>query len=346
MEKQIDYLKKMTDDFGIIQFSNKNQPDIKSGYTLDDNTRALIVSSKLGLKKLSEIYFNFLKMSQRPDRRFINIFSGDKKPLEELGSQDSFGRTLWSLGGYLSNSEKAAEDIAYNSLKALENFPLEYPISESFALLGLSKMYELGFEKKKTKKLIEKISNSLISRINKHSDKNWVWPSNEMPYENARIPHAFFKIYKSLENPEYLKHAERLTEFLNKIVFRKKQGRLILNVIGNGNERTGNSWYKKGMPSPQKHDEQPVDTGAIVELHSKAYKIKNKNPYHLQRAEISFDWFNGRNRLNKKMISPEGGIYDGLGKKEVNTNQGAEALLSYMMAKIKFDEIIKNGISK
>jgi hypothetical protein len=32
----------MTTDTGIIQFSKINQPDIKSGYTLDDNARALV----------------------------------------------------------------------------------------------------------------------------------------------------------------------------------------------------------------------------------------------------------------------------------------------------------------
>ena len=34
----------MTTDFGIIQFSKINQPDILSGYTLDDNARALIAT--------------------------------------------------------------------------------------------------------------------------------------------------------------------------------------------------------------------------------------------------------------------------------------------------------------
>ena len=70
-----------------------------------------------------------------------------------------------------------------------------------------------------------------------------------------------------------------------------------------------------------------------------AYHIKNKNLYHMERAKISFAWFNGVNRLNKKMISPEEGIYDGLGKSEVNPNQGAESLLSHMMAKIKLDNL-------
>ncbi len=38
----LNHLKLMTTNTGIIQFSKINQPDISSGYTLDDNARALI----------------------------------------------------------------------------------------------------------------------------------------------------------------------------------------------------------------------------------------------------------------------------------------------------------------
>ena len=34
-----------------------------------------------------------------------------------------------------------------------------------------------------------------------------------------------------------------------------------------------------------------------------------------------------------------GGIYDGFGKKEVNQNQGAEAVLSYLLAVSKVESI-------
>ncbi|MBU4222092.1 MAG: glycosyltransferase, partial [Euryarchaeota archaeon] len=38
----LNHLKQMTTNIGIIQFSKINQPDITSGYTLDDNARALV----------------------------------------------------------------------------------------------------------------------------------------------------------------------------------------------------------------------------------------------------------------------------------------------------------------
>jgi hypothetical protein len=42
----LDHLKNMTTDFGIIQFSKINQADYSSGYTLDDNARALFAFCK------------------------------------------------------------------------------------------------------------------------------------------------------------------------------------------------------------------------------------------------------------------------------------------------------------
>ena len=38
----ISHLQNITDEFGIIQFSNMSKPDPLSGYTLDDNARALL----------------------------------------------------------------------------------------------------------------------------------------------------------------------------------------------------------------------------------------------------------------------------------------------------------------
>jgi hypothetical protein len=336
MEKQIAYLRKMTDDFGIVQFSKGNIPDIRTGYTIDDVSRALIVSSKLGLEDLSEIYFNFIKNAQTKDGRFVNVYSGEKKPLEKFGSQDSYGRTLWALGEYFNKTEKG-EKLINSSLNALKNLGLDYPISESFAIIGLTNLHDSGFEEKKTNRLIRELSNSLVNRINANNDKSWLWPSFEMSYENARIPQALLKAYNSTKNFNYLNYSKALTEFLDDIVFDNDNEKSFLNVIGNSGDGLKGSWYKKGS-SKSKYDEQPVDVGGMIELHLDFYKdyLFNEN---LSKAKISMDWFNGRNRLGKKMISPEGGVYDGLNKKEVNFNQGAESLLSYMMAKIKFDEI-------
>ena len=67
-EINMDHIKKLTTSFGMIQFSRINQPDIASGYTLDDNARALIamcqhyeLTGAAEDLKYIHIYFNFIR---------------------------------------------------------------------------------------------------------------------------------------------------------------------------------------------------------------------------------------------------------------------------------------------
>ncbi len=38
----LDHINNLTTDFGMIQFAKINQPDPESGYTIDDNARAMV----------------------------------------------------------------------------------------------------------------------------------------------------------------------------------------------------------------------------------------------------------------------------------------------------------------
>ena len=40
----LDHLERMTDCFGMIQHANYSLPDLRTGYTTDDNARALVVA--------------------------------------------------------------------------------------------------------------------------------------------------------------------------------------------------------------------------------------------------------------------------------------------------------------
>ncbi|KAA6306118.1 mannosyltransferase, partial [termite gut metagenome] len=62
-----EHIKRMSRGFAMIQFSKGNRPDIKSGYTLDDNARALIALSQMYAERKDvscetyiETYLNFI----------------------------------------------------------------------------------------------------------------------------------------------------------------------------------------------------------------------------------------------------------------------------------------------
>ena len=49
----------------------------------------------------------------------------------------------------------------------------------------------------------------------------------------------------------------------------------------------------------------------------------------------SFDWFLGRNHLNRIIYNPcTSGCFDGLEEHSVNLNQGAESTISYLLARL------------
>ncbi|MNE06069.1 Spore coat protein SA [compost metagenome] len=76
---KLDHIKKLTTDFGILQFSKFSEPDPESGYTLDDNARALInmvmynkFSPDESVLKLANIYLTYIEGIQLDNGWFNN----------------------------------------------------------------------------------------------------------------------------------------------------------------------------------------------------------------------------------------------------------------------------------
>ena len=77
----------------MIQFSKINQPDIDSGYTLDDNARALIamcqhfeLTGDAKDIKYINIYFNFIKYCLQPEGNFLN-YVNEQRDFTEQNNQ-------------------------------------------------------------------------------------------------------------------------------------------------------------------------------------------------------------------------------------------------------------------
>ena len=111
----LDHLKKMTTQTGIIQFSKINQPDIESGYTLDDNARALVAACMIlemtgdeGIVPAIRKYLGFIKRCQQPDGDFLNYVDKDLRfttQNEATNLDDANGRAIWALGYVVSLSD-------------------------------------------------------------------------------------------------------------------------------------------------------------------------------------------------------------------------------------------------
>ena len=155
------HLAKLTDNFGIIQFAKLTEPDISSGYTLDDNARALVVAA-LHYKKfrtsavlrLVSIYLNFFCRVAKPNGYFDNYVNSrqidEQRNLTE-NSEDASARALYALAQVSINSEvpkrlrkKAHSTFEYSFKKGVA---FTSPRAIAFYIKGLS----LAFQMERTK---------------------------------------------------------------------------------------------------------------------------------------------------------------------------------------------------
>ncbi len=336
---KLNHLKDLTNKFGCIQFSEVSTPDIKSGYTIDDNARALIAvvthhnifKSPISIN-LAKIYINFLESAQEKDGNFKNNFYNDNEVLDAY-SIDASGRALWALG-YTIDKCKNEEIVS----KAKKMFKKAYPTikelkkregnlrAKAFSIIGLHHYLQKETSNKNFT-IMKKLANSLVKAYKETSEGNWRWFEEKLTYSNSKLPEALFLAYKTTKNKKYLEVGERTLHFLSEIVFIDDE----LLPIGQ------DGWFKKNGKRAL-FDQQPVDVSAMVQAYLVAYEITKNKHYH-EKASLSFNWFLGRNYL-KQMVYNEstGGCYDGLSKETLNLNQGAESTIAYLIARLMLEE--------
>jgi len=340
-EIKLSHLLKMTTKTGIIQFSQINQPDINSGYTLDDNARALISCGMyLELSQNEEMialmfkYLYFIKFCQQRDGSFLNYVDKNlqfSEKNQEVNLDDSNGRAVWAVGYIISLNTilplemiDLAKKILRRSIPFVSN--VNSPRAIAFAIKGL---YYSLLPRKSNKKLqlLTSLSNKLVQMYRHETDQNWQWFEKYMTYANSVLPESLILAWDMTNDPIYKKIAISSFDFLLSKTF---------NV--NGIEVISNkSWLKKGS-LPEKFGEQPLDVAYTILTLNTFYDMFTEKQY-LDKMKIAFSWFLGNNRLHQIIYNPStGGCYDGLEKSNVNINQGAESLVSYLMARIIIDK--------
>src|SRR6266498_3804648 len=98
----LDHLDRMTDSTGLIQHAIYSIPRRDSGYTTDDNARALRLCTRLwcrqpdspGAPGLSRVigYLSFLEYARCPGRGFHNFLSYQRHWLDAEGCGDCQGQ--------------------------------------------------------------------------------------------------------------------------------------------------------------------------------------------------------------------------------------------------------------
>ena len=337
----LDHINKMTTRIGMIQFSKIAYPDINSGYTLDDNARALVAlcqhyeifQNKNDLI-LINTYLDFIKLCLQPNGSFLNYVDKNGEftiQNNETNLEDSNGRTIWALGYVCSLKEILPINYTNEADNLLDRVMIHLDkIYSTRAMAFIIKgLHYQG--KHQNIHLLQTLANRLVQMYKHERSNEWYWFENYLTYGNSLVPEAMLCAYLSTGITEYKTIAkESFTFLLSKIFVDEK-----IKVISN------KGWHLKDkIAETIVGGEQPIDVAYTILALEKFYDVFKEDEYK-QKIKNAFNWFLGDNHLHQIVYNPcTGGCYDGVEEHNVNLNQGAESTVSYLLARMVIERVV------
>ena len=331
-EMQIGHFLSMCDDTGLFQHAVHSVPDRSHGYCVDDNARALLLACALnnpGEQRLSETLTArlaaFVQHAWNPDtRRFRNFMSFDRRWLEDSGSEDSHGRTLWALGECARSDaspsrRRWAAGLFAEALPTVESF--HSPRAWAFTLLGLDAYCAAVPEDFLAERVRTLLADKLISILSLVETKDWVWFEDGLAYDNARLPQALIVTGISTGTSAYVEAGLRSLRWL-----------MTLQTTPEGFFRpVGTESFGDKRTPPRAFDQQPLEAAATISACLAAWRADGDAEWRADAAR-AFAWFLGGNDLSLPLVDLEtGSCRDGLHPDRPNENRGGESVLSYLL---------------
>jgi len=331
----LDHMRRLTDDTGMLQHAIYTVPNYREGYTTDDNARALIAAVLLGelsgehtpeAKALASRYMAFLWHAFDTEAgRFRNFLSYDRRWLEKVGSEDSHARALWGLGTVVGRVNddglsRLAGQLFDQGLSAVLRFTS--PRAWAFALIAIHEYLRRFYGDRVARNVREELAGRLMDLYHRHRADGWMWFEDVLTYCNARLPHALLLCGRWMPSEEMLDAGLESLKWLTSLQ-RAEEGHFC--PIGT------EGFFQRGKERAR-FDQQPIEAYATVSACLEALRITGEERWR-KEALGAFDWFLGHNDLNLPLYDPTtGGCYDGLRPDRVNQNQGAESTLAFLLS--------------
>jgi glycosyltransferase involved in cell wall biosynthesis len=324
-------LERMTDDCGIYQHAVFHVPNRNHGYCVDDNARALILTQRVrrqgvrAIDKFAPVYAAFVEHAWNDSAgRFRNFMGYDRRWLEERGSEDSCGRAFWSVA---ETARLAADDQMRMWANALADRVVPHVTewrslrAQAFSVLGLCALIEARAKRGDLMDQIAGIAQSLQGAFNHHAREDWCWFEPVLAYDNARVPEALLRAGTLLRDKTLRDTGMKALNWLT-----------LVQTGGPSRFRpVGTRSFGKAYTMPDAFDQQALEAAATVDACWAAFEASH-DPRWAEEAHRAHAWYLGENDLAVVMATEDGGCYDGIGVGGVNRNQGAESILSYMLA--------------
>jgi glycosyltransferase involved in cell wall biosynthesis len=330
---QLEHFLTMCDDTGMLQHAVGSVPDRSHGYCVDDNARALLVACALnapGEERLPETLTSrlasFVQHAWNPTtKRFRNFMSFDRRWLEEVGSEDCHGRTLWALGECARSDANESRRQWAGSLFAEGLVRAEHFISPrawAFTLLGLNAYGKSDAPIAYARKLQHVLGDRLMSILASVETADWAWFEESLAYDNARLSQALIVTGAAIGAPAYQTAGLRTLGWLMR-----------LQTSEEGAFRpVGSDSFGAKRSMPHAFDQQPLEAAAAISACIAAWCADGDVRWKQDIAR-AFAWFLGKNDLLIPLVdAATGSCRDGLHPDRANENRGAESVLSYLLS--------------
>jgi hypothetical protein len=336
----------MCDDTGLFQHAVHSVPDRMHGYCVDDNARALLLACALnepGERPLEDVltarFAAFVQHAWNPDtQRFRNFMGFDRTWLEDQGSEDSHGRTLWALGECAlkdasPSRRRWATTLFARALPTAITF--RSPRAWAFTLLGLDAYCAAVLDDHRARETRGVLAERLMSCLKQVETPDWLWFEESLAYDNARLSQALVVTGIATQTPGYINAGLRSLRWLMK-----------LQTTSTGQFRPiGTASFGELRMPPRAFDQQPVEATATLAACLAAWRADDDVEWKTI-AEKVFSWFLGNNDLSLALVDPgTGSCRDGLHPDRANENRGGESVVCYLLGLAEIRQLARVSVN-
>lgn len=337
----VDGLLRICDDTGILQHSIHGIPDLAHGYCVDDNARALMLTHRLDRDALGQcgqltpVFAAFVQRAWNAEQgAFRNFMDFDGNWLEDAGSEDSCGRTLWALGATAREAlDPGVRQWASEMFERTASSALGFnsPRACAFAMLGADYVLAAGPGHDLANRLIREGADRLIALYDAAARPEWRWFESVLAYDNCRLSEAIIRAGVRLERADVIACGIETLRWIND-----------LQIAPSGHYRPiGSESFGRAYELPRPFDQQPLEIWATIDAASAAYDVTGDDIW-LTHARRAYEWFSGCNDRGVIVGDPlTGSCKDGINPRGLNLNEGAESVLAYQHATYAIRNFIK-----
>lgn len=325
------HLDVLASELTIMQHAIGSAPDPTDGHYVDDVARALEVDllhgRVLGFPAVSDSAWRNLHFLEAAFDASSGVFRDFRTTSGEWvagrASQDTQGRAILAIGmtiadagdGDLRDAAIALWDLALPGATRLTSLR-----AQASAALGCDA--RLRYEPSEpARALLAKFSRGLDRRFRANASSDWFWPENELTYENALLGRCLIVAGRRLGSKDMVGTGVQVVDWLLSV---QTSAGGHLSPLGN------QPWARGGIRS--RFDQQPIEATALLLAAEAALEATGDSRF-AAAMELAYGWFLGRNDHNLSVAHPRrGASSDGLTASGLNTNEGAESTLMWLMA--------------